>query len=64
MLQNMKLLPPLLAAVVVLFHPAFASADPSDGWPRTFTNDGTGFTVYQPQVTEVARKAEPTGAVF
>jgi len=50
----MKLLSPLLAAVVVLFHPAVASADSSDGWPRTFTSEGTAFTVYQPQVTSWA----------
>lgn len=41
----MKILP--LAASVLAFAAASALAD----WPRTFQQDGSSFTVYQPQVT-------------
>ena len=47
----MKLMLALFAVVVSLHLPSEARGDSSDGWPRSFTTNGTKITVYQPQVT-------------
>lgn len=43
---------PLLAVLFFTFSLSSVRSAASDGWPKTFTNEGTSLTVYQPQVTE------------
>jgi len=47
----------VLALFVALFTTCVSAqqtANPSQGWPRSFTNNGTTYTAYQPQATSLA----------
>ena len=52
--SRMKLILSIVAVIVSLLLPSEARGDTSDGWPRSFTSNGTTVTVYQPQVTSWA----------